>query len=220
MRPVASSALYHPLDDILGSSALVRVSRVLASHGGSLAVSDIAQRAKLTLPSVRAAVRRLLALEILTSAGAGRSLLYTLRRDHPLADALVALFRAEREQADLLFRTLRESAKRMRPAPLAIWLYGSVARGEDDAASDVDIALVSADPHPSVQADAFREAIANALPDRARRVAVAGLALKDVRRLARARGKFWRELERDAVVLFGDAPAGIRQSANRVGATS
>lgn len=220
MRPTASSALYHPLDQILGSPALVRVLRVLAGHGASLGVSDIARRTRLALPSTRAALRRLLESELVTGVGAGRSMVCALRFEHPLAGALTKLFAAEREQADSIIDAIRVAAADLRPRPLAVWLYGSVARGEDTPTSDVDIAMVSAQPDPAAQADALRETIANALPARAHRVSVIAFAPADVRRLAAERAEIWTELLRDAAVLVGDDPSGVLEhvSAEKAGA--
>lgn len=209
MRPTPSSALHHPLDQILGSPALVRVLRVLAGHGASLGVSDIARRTRLALPSTRAALRRLLESELVTGVGAGRSMVCALRSEHPLAGALTALFTAERQQADTVLEAVRVAAAELRPQPLAVWLYGSVARGEDTPMSDVDIALVSARPEPSAQAAALREAIAAALPTREHRVSVIAFAPADVRRLAADGAEIWSELLRDAAVLVGDDPAGV-----------
>lgn len=208
-RPTASSALYHPLDHILGSPALVRVTRVLASHGGSLGVSDIARRAKLALPSTRDALKRLRESEVVTAVGAGRSMVCALSPVHPLAQPLVALYSAERDQADAVFVAIRHAAAALRPEPLGVWLFGSVARSEDNPTSDIDIAVASAEADPTPQADAFREAIAAAHPQQAHRISVVALAPADVRRLSGEGAAFWRDMERDAVVLAGDAPAGV-----------
>jgi predicted nucleotidyltransferase len=209
MRPAASSALHHPLDQVLGSPALVRVIRVLAGHGGSLDVAEIARRARLTPPSARAALRRLLEAELITGLGVGRSMACALRLDHPLATALIALFMAEREQADAVLGAIRAAASGLRPAPLGVWLYGSVARGEDEPASDVDVAIVSALPDPSGQADALRSGIATALPALGHRISVIAFALEDVRRLAAEGAEIWTEIVRDAAVLAGDDPTGV-----------
>jgi DNA-binding transcriptional ArsR family regulator len=216
-HPAKASVLYRPLDGILGSPALVRVARVLAGHGGSLGVSDIARRAKLSLPSVRAALHRLLRLEVVIAVHAGRSMVCTLRREHPLAPALVAMFEAERAQTSAVLHAIRETAEALRPAPVALWLYGSVARGEDEGTSDIHLALVSAESQPTAQADALRDAISLALPARAHRVSVVALGLDDVERLVGQGAELWRELERDAVVLAGDAPADVRGRAARGG---
>ncbi|HWE43655.1 MAG TPA: nucleotidyltransferase domain-containing protein [Gemmatimonadaceae bacterium] len=215
MRPSPASTLYHPLDEVLGTRALVRVVRVLAGHGGRLAVADIAHRARLTLPSVRTALRRLLDLEVATAIGAGRSMVCGLRRSHPLVPVLVQLFQAEQQQASAVLDAVRDAAGRLTPAPLAVWLFGSVARGEDDAASDIDIALVTAVPEPSAQADALRDAISRTRAASVERVAVITMAPADVRRAAREKTPFWESLKRDAVVLLGDAPADVLARARR-----
>jgi len=211
MRPSVSSALYQPLDEILGSRALVRVIRVLASHGGQLGVSDIARRARLSLPSVRTSLQRLLDLDVATAVNAGRSMSCALRSKHPLVPALLAIYAAEQEQATRLLSGIREAAATVRPAPLAVWLYGSVARGDDHAASDIDVALVSARGQPKIQANRLREAIGAALPERSDRISVVALGPADLRGMIEKRSGFWREMERDAVVLSGDAPADVRK---------
>ncbi|HEX2777996.1 MAG TPA: nucleotidyltransferase domain-containing protein [Gemmatimonadaceae bacterium] len=215
MRSSHGSSIHQPLDEVLGTRALVRVLRVLVAHGGALAIGDIARRSRLTLPSVRTAIRRLLALDLATGIGAGRSMVCSLRSEHPLAPALAQLFRAEQEQAAALMRALRDAAKQLAPAPWAVWLYGSVARGEDHAASDIDIALVTAAKHPGDQADALRDAVSRAGVTGADRVSVITMRPEDVRRAARARTPFWRNVTRDAVVLAGGAPADVLERASR-----
>lgn len=214
MRPSPSSSLYQPLDYVLASPALVRVTRVLSGHGASLDISDIGRRAKLALPSVRTAVRRLLEADIVVAVGAGRSMVCELRQEHPLFQPLVDLFAAERAQADAVVAAIRAAAATVRPVPLAVWLYGSVARGKDQPTSDIDVALVSGERQPSPQAEALRESLAAALPGRANRVSVIALGLSDIRRLVQERATLWREMERDAVVLLGGAPADVLERAS------
>jgi predicted nucleotidyltransferase len=213
MRPSPASLLQHPLDEALGTRALVRVVRVLAAHGGGLDVADVAHRARLTLPSVRSALRRLLDLDIVIAIGAGRTMVCELRQDHPLVPALVSLFQAEQEQSVAVLRAVRKAAGRLRPTPWAVWLYGSVARGEDHAVSDVDIALITDSSEPSAQADALRGAVARTHAARAERVSVITMAPADVRRAVREKAPFWENLRRDAVVLHGDAPADVLERA-------
>jgi predicted nucleotidyltransferase len=215
MRLAETSALYNPLEHILGSPGLIRVARVLAQHGGGLDVSDISRRAKLSLPSTRAALRRLRESEIVTAVGAGRSMVSSLRTQHPLTPALVALFSAEEEYANDVLGAIRRAADSLEPTPLAVWLYGSVARGADTPASDIDVALVTAGAEPAEQADALSESITTELGGGDRRVSVIALGPRDVARLARTKAKFWTELRRDAVVLAGDAPNGLLEQVRR-----
>jgi len=215
MRPSASSTLYQPFDAIFGSPALVRVSRVLASHGGRLDVSEIAQRTKLSLPSVRAALRRLIQLDVVAAIGAGRTMVCSLRLEHPLAQAIVSLFDAERRQADQLLRAMREAAQQITPTLVALWVYGSAARGTDTSDSDIDVALVSYASSPAIDAETFRETLAQLAPGRASRISVISLTPGELRKIAKERTRFWRELERDAVIVVGDSPASFKSQVKR-----
>lgn len=217
MRPSAASATLHPLDYLLGTPALVRVARVLTTHGGGLALADVARRARLALPSTREAVRRLTEAGLVALVGVGRSSLCTLRGEHPMAGPLAALFAAERAQFDALLGALRAAAIGLAEPPVALWLYGSVARREDGLTSDLDLAAVLTTPGPQ-NADHLRDALAASAPGHAERLSVITLTLPDIGRLA-SEGEhgapFWRELARDAVVLFGDAPADVLAQARR-----
>ena len=59
--------------------------------------------------------------------------------------------------------------------------------------------------------DVLRDAVSNSLPGWAHRISLVALGLNDVARLIGEGPVFWRELERDAVVLAGEAPGGIRE---------
>lgn len=210
VRPSASSTLYSPLDVIFGSLALVRVSRALASHGGRLDVSEVAQRTRLSLPSVRAALRRLIQLDLVAAIGAGRTMVCSMRMEHPLSHGITSLFDAERAQADTLLRAMRETAQQIIPAPVAVWVYGSAARGTDTPDSDTDVAFVSSASAPTIDAEIFRERLTQITPERASRISVISFNPEELRKIAKEGTRFWRELERDAVVVFGDAPASFK----------
>ncbi len=213
MRPASSSATLQPLDHLLGTPALVRVARVLTSHGQGLAVPDLARRARLALPSTREAVRRLAEAGFVDVIGAGRSSIYAVRSEHPMAAPVAALFASERAQADALLDALRAAAASQRPAPVALWLYGSVARGEDRPTSDIDLALLVAGDDATGPTETFRDAAATAAPAHASRISVIGMTVADAARLAREGAAIWEELAREAVVLTGDAPAAVLELA-------
>lgn len=163
------------------------------------------------------ALRRLIALDVATGLGAGRSMVYGRRLDHPLIPAVVNLFSAEQEEATAVLRAVREAGSQLSPAPWAVWLYGSVARGEDHAGSDIDIALVTTAPEPGAQGDALRDAVSQTRATGAERISVITMAPEDVRRAAREGTPFWNTLTRDAVVLPGDAPTDVVERATRTG---
>lgn len=209
MRPQTSSHLYQPLDGVFGSVAAVRVLRVLINHGGSLAVSDIARRTQLTLPSVRTSMRRLIEERILTGIDAGRTTIATFDRATPLAAVLIGIFAAERRQAATTLDLVKRGALRLKPRPMALWLYGSVARGNDSHASDIDIALVTGAPNAGEQAMALRKHLGHTLDMEGDRISVIAMRPTDVRKMAAKNSKLWRQLQRDVVVLAGDSPSGF-----------
>lgn len=209
MRPSRVSALHYPLDHVLGSPARVRVLRVLVEHGGALGVSDIARRARLTLPSTREALRRLIEANVVSGTGAGRTMVCALDKTHPLAATVARLFTEERAYADRILDGIRAAARRVSPVPTAVWLFGSVARGEDSPASDIDVALVSSERDPGRQAEVLRQEISTALQGRDDRVSVVAFSLGDVRRLAKERAPIWSDIQRDGAVLFGADPESL-----------
>jgi predicted nucleotidyltransferase len=101
---------------------------------------------------------------------------------------------------------IREDARGCGPRVVAVWLYGSVARGEDRSRSDLDVAIVAdADALPSAL-----EAVRDALHLAGRKLrfepSVVGLEPSDVARLARERDPWWIAVARDAIVLLGPRP--------------
>lgn len=69
------------------------------------------------------------------------SYVYVLNRDHVAAPAIELL---ANQREELLTRIQRRATAWKRPA-LAVWLFGSAARGEGDALSDIDLLVVRGD---------------------------------------------------------------------------
>lgn len=91
-----------------------------------------------TSPSVSAALDRLVEQGLVKRQEAGRAYLHTLNRDHiaaPVVESLAGL-RAE------LLRRLRDTFAGWRVAPLHASMFGSAARGDGDASSDVDLLVI------------------------------------------------------------------------------
>jgi predicted amidohydrolase YtcJ/DNA-binding transcriptional ArsR family regulator len=84
----------HSLDRIFGTHANVRVLRALVA-GGEHAPPRIARETKISRPAVREALIRLETEGIVERIGDGRSVLYRISLDHPLAKRIVKLFKTE-----------------------------------------------------------------------------------------------------------------------------
>ena len=105
MRPprVQRSTLEYPLDSMLGSSALVRLLRVLVHDvGGPVGVADAARMAGLSTTGARKALETLVSLGVAVRVGTGRARKYGPRDDSPFSAVLGQLFEQEQlEYADL-----------------------------------------------------------------------------------------------------------------------
>src|SRR5664280_476791 len=67
--------------------------------------------------------------------------LYRLNRDHVAATGIVVLA----SQRDELLRRIRDHIERWMPRAVAVWLFGSAARGEGGPRSDIDLLVVRPD---------------------------------------------------------------------------
>lgn len=207
MRPAPQSFFHQPLSALLSAEAAVRVLRELALHGEELTTTSLAKRTGLTSQSVRNVLGTLGDAGLLRVYGLGRAASFQLDVTHPVARMLAELFRAEDERARTVLERIRETARRLRPLPLAVWMYGSVARGEDRIGSDLDLLLViGEDERVEHAADEFRQELGDTEAEHRMTISVVPVSGADVLRLARAGDPFWREIVSDGVVLHGESP--------------
>lgn len=153
-------------------------------------------------PTVNAALRRLAGEGVVRAEEAGNAYLYTLNREHLAAPALEMLTDIRSE----LERRLRAEIAEWEIAPAHASIFGSAARGDGDARSDIDVFIVRAsgvsDDDPRWRAQLER------LSDHAHawtgnRVALSEISAGDARRLRRERPPVVEELRRDAITLAG-----------------
>lgn len=200
------STLRLPFTSMLGSVAHVRTLRELSRHGGELSAPSLTLRTKLSKRAVQLSLQALETMQIVEGLGSARSRLYRLQRNHPLAPAVAALFRAEEERFDAVLDAIRSAAQRGGERVLAVWLYGSVARGQDRPDSDLDVAVVADAADPSALISTFREALQDAETKLAFSASAVALGCEDVIRLAAERDGWWAEVVRDALAVVGDPP--------------
>jgi len=110
----------------LAGSTAPRTGRELARLGGR------------SVTGVQHALDRLVAEGLVRRAEAGRSFLYSLNRDHLLAPAVDVMAGARWE----LVQRLRDLIGGWTLPTFHASLFGSAARGEGNAASDIDILMV------------------------------------------------------------------------------
>ncbi|MGW5194104.1 nucleotidyltransferase domain-containing protein [Kribbella sp. NPDC004138] len=142
---------------------------------------------------------------------AGRARLYTLNRDHVAAPAIDQLARLR----DVLLDRIKAEAEAWGIPAKAIWLFGSTARGQGDAASDLDLLIVrpdevdESDPVWIRQVDTLA---AHASLWSGNSCEVVEYSAQEVRDLISHKERIVSELRRDAVPITGSTP---RQTLDR-----
>jgi predicted nucleotidyltransferase len=194
------SHLRYPLTRLFGSPGNVRVLRVLAD-GLASSATQIASAAGLTPQGARLVLDVLAAQGIVTVKGSARTQLFELASVHPFRHPMLELFQAERAVWEDLVGRLRERLKK-RAGVQAAWLYGSVARGEDTPASDIDVALLVSS---SAVSDKVREDLMPIEDELNVHVSVTALTPQDLAALQDG-DPWWSDVVRDARVLKGGRP--------------
>lgn len=209
--PDVQSHVRYPLTDILGSVGNVRVVRALANDSSPHSAGELARLTELSQRGVKLVLQALERLHVVKVHGSGRALVYTLDREHPLAEALSSLFLEERKRWAKLMTGLRNALNRHIDAVRSAWYYGSVARGEDTAASDLDIAVVV---KSSDQAEAIREELVAIADVHRLRVSVTCLTPAELAALADD-DPWWSDVVRDGRVIVGSPPEVVKRSSKR-----
>jgi len=156
-------------------------------------------------PAVNAVLRRLAGEGVVRSEEAGNAYLYTLNREHLGAPAIELLAGIRME----LERRLRAEIAQWQVAPVHVSLFGSAARGDGDAGSDVDVFVVR--PVSVAEDDPRWRAQLERLSDHVyvwtgNHAGLSEVSAADVRRLRRERPPVIEELRRDAITLAGPEP--------------
>jgi hypothetical protein len=122
------------------------VLAVLASSGRPLTVGEVAaETVRGSEIGVRKCLARLVAQGLVQATEMGRNRVHELNREHVAAPIATTM-------ADLrleLWRRVRKEIDGWKPQPLYACVFGSAARGDGDADSDVDLLLV----HPPFPED-------------------------------------------------------------------
>ena len=213
MRPLAAprSHFRFPLDFTFGSTSGVRILRTLSQHDRPLGTTELAAQAALNESGVRRTLRALIEEGLVETSGGQRGATYRLASTHPLRASLDALFVAEAQRVARVLDAVRAAAASIDTPVDAVWLYGSVARGNDQLGSDMDLAIVVADDQAVDDAvDTLRRALTVTEELERVDISVLGLSRADVLRLSDG-DPWWTSARVEAVPLVGAAPDVLRQ---------
>lgn len=125
---------------------------------------------------------------------------YVLNRDHVAAPAVMLLASLHGELAN----RIRAVVEEWPIPPKLVGLFGSAARRDGDARSDIDVLVVTDDPDLDDRVDDLAELIRRWTGNRAQ---VVGRTPADVARLVRAKEPIVSEWTRDLIVIVGERTA-------------
>ncbi len=202
-NPALQSHLRYPLTRLLGSSGNIRVLRALLAYGAPMSTAQIARDAGLTRQGATLVLANLVSQGVITVFGPARSQLFSIALAHPLATALQKIFEHERKHWDDLQHALHDVLQAI-PEVRSAWLYGSVARAQDEPHSDIDLAVVIDGPGTDTAAK-VREALQIVEDRMLVRFSVVALTPAEVARLS-PEDAWWTEMARDAKVIKGASP--------------
>lgn len=141
--------LFHPLDAILSTFNKVRVLRVLVPISRPVSGREAARLAGVS-PKALAALDDLVQMGIVIRREATGQHLYSFNHKNYLAKQLKQLFQAEEERIERIFDYLRAAmpsanSQRQSDTILSAVVFGSSARKEAAAGSDLDVLVIVAD---------------------------------------------------------------------------
>lgn len=189
---------HKPLTDILGSRIKIDILRLLSRTRSDHTGREIAGIIGCSHNAARFALEDLESSGIVVHRQAGRANLYSLDEDNVIVtDILSHAFLVE---DGLLGEVARIVSKRIGRDLSSIFLFGSVARGEEDQGSDIDIVVVLEDgSDPSSK----EEAIADASVEIARRfgnkLSPIVVTESEFERKRRAKKGVWRDIVAEGV---------------------
>jgi predicted nucleotidyltransferase len=126
------------LSKILSSKVRAEIFRMLFGPADlSLHVREIERRSGLTIGTVRAELQKLLSLDLIQRQKDGNRLYYRANKGHPLYPDIRSLVLKTTGLVDVIENVLKQD-----PEIKTAFVFGSIARHEEGAASDVDLMVI------------------------------------------------------------------------------
>jgi biotin operon repressor len=211
---VKASILEHAVDLSLPYTVALsktdgEVLSVLAGTTRPLGGREVARLAGVSQNGAWRALRRLVDQGVvIEQAAGGRSLLYTLNRDHIAAEPIITLTRLR----SILIERLKERLGGWEVQPIHASIFGSAARGDGDTESDIDILVIrprdveEEDERWRSQIDSLAGAIQSWTGNHA---GIAEISERDLARLRRERPPVIENVNADGITLIGDEPSSL-----------
>lgn len=191
----------HPVHGVI-PGVQGRILAVLAETTAELNLRAIASIANVSEAQASRVLPRLVAIGLVERREAPPSALFRLVRDHIAAGPILALSRSR----DRMIQRMRQIAEELPVPPASVIIFGSFARGEADADSDIDTLMIR--PTGVIESDETWSSSVQQWIDRigevsGNRVEVLEADEDDVSERLSRRGSVWQDIERDGLVING-----------------
>jgi predicted nucleotidyltransferase/biotin operon repressor len=196
----AGMRFHKPLTDILGSRIKVDILRLLSRTRSEHTGREIASIIGCSHNAARYALEDLERSGLVIHRQAGRANLYSLDGDNVVvADILSPAFLVE----DSLIKQIANVVSRSMGTDLSsIYLFGSVARGEEDEGSDIDIVVVLKDgADPADKEEAIADASIEVVRRFGNKLSPLVVTESEFERKRRTRKGVWRDIATEGVEL-------------------
>jgi predicted nucleotidyltransferase len=197
-----------PLESVI-PGARGKLLAALARVSGPLTLRAAAEVAAVSTGQCSELLGQLVGLGLVEREDIPPAAHFRLVRDHVAAKPLLELL----DTGQRFLENLAKTAARIRPTPISVVVFGSLARGEARTESDIDVFVVRS---PEVAADdsGWRDAIARwaAGAERAsgNRVNLLEVDAAEARRLLRAGKGVWSSIRREGRGVFGQTVDELR----------
>jgi predicted nucleotidyltransferase len=186
-----------------------KILGVLAETTAQLNLTTISRLAGVSLAQASRVLPELVHLGLVERVEAPPSALFRLMDDNIVG----RLVRSMTDLRHLALRAIGDSAALQKSRPELVIVFGSFARGEADADSDLDLVIVrpaGIDDDDSAWADSvvtLSRDVARALGNP---VNILEVRANDLERRLKSRSELWKSICTEGIVVYGDAPKGLR----------
>ena len=149
------------LEELLSTKSDVKILRTLLKYPTKeFNENELAGICKVGQKTVNRAMPKYVRYGMVSVRTVGKANVYTLNSEHFIVRQLQSLFRTE-EEAKSELRSLLKGAFRGDRAMISLAIFGSLARGEEEPASDIDVFILTQDKMGAKQRlDGVREEVA------------------------------------------------------------
>lgn len=196
------------LNEVFSGPSQIAVLRPLYLHKSGITGRETARLAGISPKSALQALSGLEQLKIVKRVIGGRDHHFTLNRENYIVkNGISPLLRAE---TDMLNRLLQLVKKEISPFSLSIVLFGSVARGEENSSSDLDILIIPQDPASAKEINAkIVKLRIKSEEEYGVHISPMILTKEKLRKLAKSGSSVIESLRSDGVVIFGKTLTGL-----------